>query len=88
MARKGPFDDERRAAARARFNRVGYTIPQFARELGVHPEMVRRVLWGTVAGKRGQAHKIAVELGIKDGMVVPEGTSPIEAMRMAMEDKK
>jgi gp16 family phage-associated protein len=88
MARKGPFDDERRAAARARFNRVGYTIPQFARELGVHPEMVRRVLWGTVAGKRGHAHKIAVALGVKDGVVVPEGTSPTEAIRMAMEDKK
>jgi gp16 family phage-associated protein len=88
MARKGPFDDERRAAARARFNRVGYTIPQFARELGVHPEMVRRVLWGAIAGKRGQAHKIAVALGLKDGVIVPEGTSPIEAMRMAMEDTK
>jgi len=82
MARKGPFDDERRAAARARFNRVGYTIPQFARELGVHPEMVRRVLWGTIAGKRGQAHKIAVALGLKDGVIVPEGTDPITAIRM------
>jgi gp16 family phage-associated protein len=85
MARKGPFDDERRARARAMFSRVGYTIPQFAKELGVHPEMVRRVLWGMVAGKRGQAHKIAVALGIKDGVIVPEGTDPITAIRMGEE---
>jgi gp16 family phage-associated protein len=87
MARKELSDEERRARARARamFSRVGYTIPQFAKELGVHPEVVRRVLKGTVKGTRGHSHKVAVALGIKDGVIVPEGTSAIEAMKMAEE---
>jgi len=85
MARKELSDEERRARARAMFSRVGYTIPQFAKELGVHPEVVRRVLKGKVKGTRGDCHKVAVALGIKDGVIVPEGTSAIEAMKMADE---
>lgn len=85
MARNELSDEERRARARAMFSRVGYTIPQFARELGVHPEMVRRVLKGTVKGTRGDSHKVAVALGIKDGVIVPEGTPAIEAIKMAEE---
>jgi gp16 family phage-associated protein len=85
MARKELSDEERRARARAMFSRVGYTIPRFAKELGVHPEVVRRVLKGTVKGTRGDSHKVAVALGIKDGLIVPDGMSAIEALKMAEE---
>lgn len=68
---------------RSRFRRVGVTVPKVAREMGVHPETVRRVLKGKLVGNRGDAHKVAVLLGLKDGVVTPEGTSAVEALRMA-----
>jgi hypothetical protein len=34
---------------------------------------------------RGKSHKIAVALGLKDGVIVPEGTDPITAIRMGEE---
>lgn len=85
MARNELTDEERRARARARFSRTGYSIQKWARELGVNPRMVTEVLSGRKKGVRGQAHKIAVALGIKDGVIVPDGTDPVEALQMADE---
>jgi len=85
MARNELTDEERRARARALFSRTGYSINKWAREAGVNPKLVTDVLAGRKKGVRGQAHKIAVALGLKDGVIVPEGTDPVEALRMARE---
>lgn len=69
------------AEAKARFKRVGRTVPQFAKEMGVHPEIVRKVLRGDLKGNRGDAHKVAVALGIKDGLIIPDDVPPSEALR-------
>jgi gp16 family phage-associated protein len=55
--------------ARAELDRRGKSIRQFAREIGVSDRIVYEVLRGRFKGRRGQAHKAAVLLGIKDGVV-------------------
>lgn len=54
---------------RADFERRGKTIRQFAREIGVNDRIVYEVLRGRFKGRRGQAHKAAVLLGLKDGVI-------------------
>lgn len=54
---------------RADFERRGKTIRQFAREIGVSDRIVYEVLRGRFKGRRGQAHKAAVLLGLKDGVI-------------------
>lgn len=54
---------------RADFDRRGKTIRQFAREIGVSDRIVYEVLRGRFKGRRGQAHKAAVLLGLKVGVV-------------------
>lgn len=58
-----------RAEARAEFRRVGKSISAWASEHGVHRATVYRVLEGKNVGERGNAHKVAVLLGIKDGVI-------------------
>lgn len=58
------------AEARAEFRRVGKSMKAWARENGVHHETVYRVLKGIQKGERGDAHKVCVLLGIKDGVIV------------------
>ncbi len=58
------------AEARAEFRRVGKSISAWASEHGVHREAVYQVLGGKRKCERGQVHKIAVLLGIKDGVIV------------------
>ena len=57
---------------RAEFERHGLTIRGWARRHGFSERIVREVLRGRFKGKYGQAHKVAVLLGIKDG-VIDEG---------------
>lgn len=47
----------------------GWTMSKWAREHGVDEELTRRVLRGRLCGNYGESHKIAVLLGIKDGIV-------------------
>lgn len=54
---------------RADFDRRGKTFRQFAREIGVSDRIVYEVLRGRFKGRRGQAHKVAVLLGLKVGIV-------------------
>ena len=54
---------------RADFDRRGKTFRQFAREIGVSDRIVYEVLRGRFKGRRGQAHKVAVLLGLKEGIV-------------------
>ncbi|WP_373691504.1 DNA-binding protein [Azonexus sp.] len=62
--------------ARNQFDREGRSISGWARENGFSPAMVYAVLAGKKACKRGMAHRIAVLLGIKEGVIDGEGTTP------------
>lgn len=53
------------ADVKARFEREGIAISEWARSKGFPPSAVYRVLGGYEKGMRGQAHRIAVELGLK-----------------------
>jgi len=75
---------EDREAARAALHEAGISIRAVANELGVHHSAVLRVLSSDVPCTRGQAHKIAVALGLKQGVVAPEGLTPSETVRAAM----
>jgi gp16 family phage-associated protein len=57
---------------RADMARRGVTAAAWARKNGVAPETVRGVLLGRIKGRSGEAHKVAVLLGIKDGEIVEE----------------
>jgi gp16 family phage-associated protein len=50
---------------KARFRQRGETISQWARAQGYTPQKVIRVLNGFDKGHRGEAHTIAVKLGLK-----------------------
>lgn len=69
--------------ARHRLSRIGKTPADVARELGVSKGIVRGVLDGRFKGSRGDAHKVAVTLGLKDGLIVAEDMSLAEAMKVA-----
>lgn len=49
--------------------RRGKSVPDVAREIGVSPRIVYELLRGRIKGRRGQAHKAAVLLGLKRGVV-------------------
>jgi gp16 family phage-associated protein len=51
------------------FERRGQTYRAWAREHGLSERVVYEILRGRFKGRRGQAHKAAVLLGIKDGIV-------------------
>jgi gp16 family phage-associated protein len=63
---------ERAALARERFLRTGQTINSWARARGYKPQLVHWVLSGTRPCRHGMSHRIAVELGIKDGVIEEE----------------
>ena len=49
--------------------RHGKSVPQVARDIGVSPRIVYELLRGRIKGRRGQAHRAAVSLGLKDGVI-------------------
>lgn len=57
-----------REQVRRQFNRVGKSVAQWSREHNVSQSMTYQVLRGDKKGDRGDAHRIAVLLGIKDGI--------------------
>ncbi|WP_288413528.1 hypothetical protein [uncultured Sphingomonas sp.] len=61
------IDCDRVAAARARLSAVGDGIGDWARRHGFAPKLVYSVLSGTRRCARGQSHRIAVLLDLKDG---------------------
>ena len=69
--------------ARDRLSRIGKTAGDVGRELGVSTAIVRGVLNGTFKGAHGDAHKVAVALGIKNGVIVDDRMSIGEAMKAA-----
>jgi gp16 family phage-associated protein len=50
---------------KARFRAYGVTLADWSRERGFNVMMVYRVLSGKVKGTRGEAHRIAIALGLK-----------------------
>jgi gp16 family phage-associated protein len=73
-----------RQDARGIFDRAGISISSWARSHGFSRVMVHHVLSGKVKGRRGEAHHIAVALGIKDG--VPGG-KPSDYAKLAKRSK-
>ncbi|MGJ7513816.1 DNA-binding protein [Pseudomonas baetica] len=55
--------------ARADLDRRGKSIAEFSREHGLNKNLVSDLLNGRKKGRRGEAHRAAVLLGIKDGEV-------------------
>lgn len=52
------------------FNYRGESVTGWARNNGFNPESVKKVLDGKSKCSRGAVHKIAVKLGIKDGVII------------------
>lgn len=58
---------------RANFEAQGMAVTDWAEANGFKREDVYAVLNGRTKGRRGQAHRIAVALGLKSTEVVPVG---------------
>lgn len=65
----------------AALERTGTTASQIAAEMGVDAYVVRGVLSGRLQGRRGDAHRVAVLLGLKEGEIVAEGQSIVGLIR-------
>ncbi len=57
---------DNRADVKARFVAEGVSIAEWARANGFNRFMVYHVLRGDMTCRRGQAHRIAVALGLKE----------------------
>ena len=57
-----------REQVRQEFDRQGMTVARWARENNCRQTACYEVLYGKHKGKRGEAHRVAVLLGIKDGI--------------------
>lgn len=67
--------------ARVKLEERGVSISRWAVKNGLDPRCVSDVLNGRKKGIRGEAHKAAVLLGMKQGEIVPESrmTEPLTA---------
>ena len=50
------------------FDRRGLSVAEWSREHELSRHIVYQVLHGKIKGRRGQAHKAAVLLGLKEGI--------------------
>ena len=57
--------------ARAWFERTGQTVTQWAQDHGFSASVVYALLSGRARGRRGNAHRAAVALGIKPKIACP-----------------
>ncbi|TFY85780.1 DNA-binding protein [Pseudomonas kairouanensis] len=55
--------------ARAALDRKGMSIAEFSRTHDLNKNLVSDLLNGRRKGRRGEAHRAAVLLGIKDGVI-------------------
>ncbi|WP_045482691.1 helix-turn-helix domain-containing protein [Pseudomonas sp. StFLB209] len=74
---KCSITDQARETARKALERCGQTARGFAKQHGLSPSTVYAVLSGQSQCRRGEAHRAAVLLGIKDGVI--ENTNDIAA---------
>lgn len=68
---------------RTAFERKGIAIAEWARQNGVSAVTVHHLLAGRTVGRRGQAHRAAVLLGLKDGEAIELPQDP-DAKRAAI----
>jgi gp16 family phage-associated protein len=57
---------------RAEFERKGLSIAKWSIRNGFNPNLVSDLLNGRKKGLRGDAHRAAVALGLKDGVIVAD----------------
>ena len=57
---------------RTELSRRGITVAEWEKTHHVNPETVRGILLGRIRGRNGEAHKVAVLLGLKNGEIVEE----------------
>lgn len=62
---------------------IGKSHQDIAHELGVDLSVVRGVVYGRLKGVRGDAHKVAVALGMKGGIIVDDAASIVDAIKEA-----
>ena len=89
MAETVRIDKERARRAREAIERLGISQTALARALGVNPRIVNEVVRGRLVGVRGDTHKVAVALGIKDGVIPPKDASAedlIAILRLAAKE--
>ena len=55
--------------ARAALDHKGISIAEFSRQYELNRNLVSDLLNGRKKGRRGEAHRAAVLLGIKDGVI-------------------
>jgi gp16 family phage-associated protein len=82
----GPvFVPQDRSKAIEQLRTAGLSIPQWAKANKFNTPTVKAVLYGHSKGLRGDAHKVAVALGIKTGPVVnPEGFQPVRRVHVPL----
>lgn len=66
--------EQARHLARDALERRGQTVKDFAEQHSLNPSTVYAVLSGQNRGRRGAAHRAAVLLGIKDGVIAPQSS--------------
>jgi gp16 family phage-associated protein len=66
------------AQAKAWLEQQGKSVQEFARENNVDPATTYQILSGRKKGRRGEAHRVAVLLGMKIGVAVAADGSLIE----------
>nr|WP_060538529.1 DNA-binding protein [Pseudomonas sp. NBRC 111125] len=64
-----PISEQARQRARNELERRGQTVKSFALQNGLNPSTVYAVLRGQSQCRRGEAHRAAVLLGIKNGVI-------------------
>lgn len=69
---------------REALSRIGKSHSDVARELGVARTVVHGVVHGRLKGNRGDAHKVAVALGLKDGVIVDDATPISDAIKRTL----
>lgn len=70
---------ENREDVKAQFRAEGLTLAAWARAKGFNPRTVYRVLSGEIKGGYGEAHRIAVALGLKEEPAEPRFRTDIAA---------
>lgn len=91
MSETARIDKDRAEKARAALERIGISQARLARALKVHPGIVYEVLRGRLIGVRGDTHKVAVALGLKDGETMQTNMTDaqvIEALRESVRREK
>lgn len=68
---------------KSRLKKAGISHADVARELGASPAIVAGVLAGRFKGRSGEAHKVAVALGLKSGVIVPDGMPIADVIKFA-----